>query len=114
MRLEIGNFYVREVCFGEKTSFADGLLTVNQQEALDFVRQDSHITQAELAIVHPGQMVRLCRSRRRWNLGFGWMAERCFQAIPESWQRREMAGCTRSKAVVSWRWASTGEDFRTA
>ena len=60
MRLEIGNFYVREVCFGEKTSFADGLLTVNQQEALDFVRQDSHITQAELAIVHPGQMVRLC------------------------------------------------------
>ena len=46
MRLEIGNFYVREVCFGEKTSFADGLLTVNQQEALDFVRQDSHITQA--------------------------------------------------------------------
>ncbi|WP_102398801.1 glycine/sarcosine/betaine reductase component B subunit [Haloimpatiens massiliensis] len=59
MKLEIGNFYVKDVVFGEKTSYNDGILTINKKEALDFVMQDEHITEAELYIVKPGDKVRL-------------------------------------------------------
>lgn len=59
MKLEIGSFYVKDVVFGEKTSYNDGILTISKREALDFVMQDEHITEAELYIVKPGDKVRL-------------------------------------------------------
>lgn len=59
MKLELGNFYVKDVVFGEKTSYNDGILTINKKEALDFVMQDEHITEADLYIVKPGDKVRL-------------------------------------------------------
>lgn len=60
MKLEIGNFYVQDMVFGERTMYSKGILTVNKQEALAFVREDLHITEADLVIVKPGDMVRLC------------------------------------------------------
>lgn len=60
MKLEIGNFYVKDIVFGDKLSFDDGVLTVNKEEALAFIREDDRITEAELYIVKPGDMVRLC------------------------------------------------------
>lgn len=60
MRLEIGNFYVKDIVFGTVTAYSDGILTVNKEEALALVREDPHITEAELQIVRPGDMVRLC------------------------------------------------------
>ncbi len=60
MRLEIGNFHVKEITFGDKTAFSGGVLSINKKEALDVVREDEHITSAELHIVNPGDMVRLC------------------------------------------------------
>lgn len=60
MRLEIGNFHVKDIVFGENLSFQDGLLTVNKEEALNFIREDERITEAELYIVKPGDEVRLC------------------------------------------------------
>lgn len=59
MKLEIGNFYVRDIIFGEKTEFVDGILTINKTEALKFVLEDKHITEADLLIVKPGDNVRL-------------------------------------------------------
>lgn len=59
MRLEIGNFYVKDIVFGAKTEFKDGLLTINKEEALGVVFEDEHITEADLHIVKPGDMVRL-------------------------------------------------------
>ncbi|WP_392485907.1 glycine/sarcosine/betaine reductase component B subunit [Haloimpatiens sp. FM7315] len=59
MKLEIGNFHVKDVVFGEKTSYNDGILTINKKEALDFVMEDEHITEADLYIVKPGDKVRL-------------------------------------------------------
>lgn len=59
MKLEIGNFYVKDICFGESNAYHNGLLTINKEEALNFIRQDEHITEAELYIVKPGDMVRL-------------------------------------------------------
>ena len=60
MRLEIGRFKVRDIVFGDKTSYCDGILTVDKEDALKCVHEDSHITDADLMIVHPGDMVRLC------------------------------------------------------
>ena len=37
MRLEIGNFYVKDIVFGEQLSFEDGVLTINKEEALAFI-----------------------------------------------------------------------------
>ena len=59
MKLELGNFYVKDICFGDETSLKDGLLTVNKEEALAVVKEDEHITEAELYIVSPGDSVRL-------------------------------------------------------
>ena len=60
MKLTIGNFYVKDIVFGNELSFKDGVLTINKEEALDFVKQDDRITEAELYIVKPGDSVRLC------------------------------------------------------
>jgi len=59
VKLELGNFHVEDIEFGEKTAFNDGLLTINKEEALEVVYKDEHITEADLKIVKPGDMVRL-------------------------------------------------------
>src|SRR6056297_3954956 len=59
MKLELGNFYVEGIKFGEETTYEDGILTINKEEALEVVFKDEHITEADLKIVKPGDMVRL-------------------------------------------------------
>ena len=59
MKLELGHFYVKDIVFGSETRFADGVLTINKEEALDLVREDERITEADLVIVKPGDMVRI-------------------------------------------------------
>ncbi|WP_099190993.1 glycine/sarcosine/betaine reductase component B subunit [Tepidibacter mesophilus] len=59
MKLEIGNFHVKDIVFGDKTFYKDGILTINKEEALAFVKEDEHITDADLKIVKPGENVRL-------------------------------------------------------
>ena len=34
MRLEIGNFYVKDIKFGDKLSFDDGVLTINKKHLI--------------------------------------------------------------------------------
>ena len=60
MKLEIGNFYVRDIVFGDRLSYQDGVLTIQKEEALEFIKQDDRITEAELYTVKPGDKVRLC------------------------------------------------------
>ncbi len=59
MKLELGNFHVEDIEFGDETTFNDGVLTINKEEALEVVYKDEHITEADLKIVKPGDMVRL-------------------------------------------------------
>lgn len=60
MNLEIGSFKVKDIVFGDKTAYCGGILTVDKEEALRVVREDSHITEAELLIVRPGMWSELC------------------------------------------------------
>lgn len=59
MKLELGNFYVKDIVFGDKTFYSKGILTINKEEALKVVKEDEHITEADLFIVKPGDKVRL-------------------------------------------------------
>ena len=59
MKLEFGNFYVKDVRFGNHTSYKEGTLTINKEEALKIVREDEHITEADLVIAKPGDEVRI-------------------------------------------------------
>lgn len=60
MKLEIGNFYVKEIVFGDCLSFHEGVLSINKEEALDYIKSDDRITEAELYIAKPGDEIRMC------------------------------------------------------
>ncbi|MGB5823247.1 MAG: glycine/sarcosine/betaine reductase component B subunit [Proteocatella sp.] len=60
MKLEMGNFYVKDVIFGDSTSYSSGILTINKGEALAFIKEaESHITDVDLIIAKPGDDVRI-------------------------------------------------------
>jgi hypothetical protein len=59
MKLQIGNFHVKDVVFGETTQYKDGILSINKEEALEFIQEDSHITFADIEIAKPGEDVRI-------------------------------------------------------
>lgn len=60
MKLEMGNFYVKDVIFGDSTSYSGGTLTINKIEALAFIKEaESHITDVDLVIAKPGDDVRI-------------------------------------------------------
>lgn len=59
MRLEIGNFQVQNIEFGVKSSYKNGTLTINKEEALAVVMEDEHITEADIILTKPGDDVRI-------------------------------------------------------
>ena len=59
MKLKIGNFYVKDIIFGETTKFEQGILQINKEEALRLVYEDENITDADLIIAKPGDKVRI-------------------------------------------------------
>ena len=60
MKLEIGEFYVKDIVFDSSLSFDKGVLTINKDEALKFIKEDDRITEAELYIAKPGDKIRMC------------------------------------------------------
>ena len=54
MRLEIGNFYAKDYQVWRQVILDDGVLTINKEKALDFIREDERITEADLYIAKPG------------------------------------------------------------
>jgi hypothetical protein len=60
VKLEIGNFYVKSIEFSNKTSYENGILRLSKEELLNFIKEDERITDADLHIVNPGEMIRLC------------------------------------------------------
>lgn len=58
-KLTIGNFHVKDVVFGAKNEYKDGVLTINKGEAIDFIKQDEHITDVDIEIAKPGEDIRI-------------------------------------------------------
>ena len=59
MKLEIGNFQVRDVVFGKETLFNDGILSINKDEAMAIIREDEHIIELDIVIAKPGDNTRI-------------------------------------------------------
>lgn len=58
-KLNVGNFYVREIHFGNKTGFQSGVLTVNKNEAINYLNPDGKLKNVELFVAKPGDSLRL-------------------------------------------------------
>lgn len=115
MKLEIGNFPVKEITFGPKTSYAGGLLTINKDEAIAKVKEDEHITDADLHIVNPGDMVRLVPVKDAIEMRC--RIEGCkglYPGVTSPIERQPGAKSTPSKARPCWLSASTGAVSRMA
>lgn len=63
MRLELGTFPVKDVAFGSRTRWHDGVLEVNKNELLQEVRADHRIVEADLDLARWGASVRITRPR---------------------------------------------------
>lgn len=59
MKLELANYLVKDAGFGDRTFFKDGILTINKEEAIRFIREDEHITECDIEIAKPGESVRI-------------------------------------------------------
>lgn len=59
MRLELASFPVAELLWGNKTAYDQGVLSLDKEELLSLVRQDSKIASVDLEIVHPGDHTRI-------------------------------------------------------
>ncbi|WP_350454481.1 glycine/sarcosine/betaine reductase component B subunit [Slackia heliotrinireducens] len=60
MKLTIGNVYVKDVCLGTENSFVDGILTINKDDAIAYLKEeDDHITDLDIVIAHPGDDTRI-------------------------------------------------------
>lgn len=58
-KLQIGNFNVKDIVFGEKTFYENGILTVNKEEAIKMADPEGKLTNVELYIAHPGESIRI-------------------------------------------------------
>ena len=59
MKLQLANYMVKDVVFGDRTFFHDGILTINKEEAIKYVREDEHITDCNIEIAKPGESIRI-------------------------------------------------------
>lgn len=59
MQLDLGSFPVKDLTFGSRTEFGDGLLTVNRDELRQMILTDHRITAAEIEIARPGESARV-------------------------------------------------------
>lgn len=58
-KLEIGNFHVGDIVFGEKTEFCKGVLTINKEEAISYIDPENKLINIDLHIVYPGDSARI-------------------------------------------------------
>ena len=59
MKLEIGHFSVKDVCFGEKTGFENGVFTINREEAIAEMNKEGKLKNVKLYIAKPGDSIRI-------------------------------------------------------
>lgn len=57
--LKIHNFHVENVLFGNETKYENKILYINKEEAIDFIKQDKHITNVDIEIARPGENIRI-------------------------------------------------------
>ncbi len=59
MKLEIQNFEVRDVQFGDKTGYSKGVLFIHKNELLNLISEDKRIKVLDIQVAHPGERTRI-------------------------------------------------------
>lgn len=59
MQLELGNIFIKDVQFAERTHVKDGVLYVNKEELGALIREDEHIIDVQIDLARPGESVRI-------------------------------------------------------
>ena len=59
MRLEMKYFDVKSARFGEQTSFAGGVLTIDKDELIGRISGDPRISSIDIVCAHPGERIRI-------------------------------------------------------
>ena len=59
MKLELRRIHIKDIQFGDETYVKDGLLTVNENELIDFLKEDGRIKDVRLDIARPGERARI-------------------------------------------------------
>lgn len=59
MRLEIGNIFIKDIQFGEKTELKKGIIYVKKEDILTAIGKDDVIKKIDIDIVRPGEEVRI-------------------------------------------------------
>ncbi len=63
MRLELAEFPVRDVHFGEQTAYNNGVLEINKEELVALILQDNKIASADLDLAFPNEQTRALNVR---------------------------------------------------
>ena len=59
MRLEVGNIFINDIQFADKTKVDKGVLYVNKEELAELLKEDEHIASVEFFIAKPGDSTRI-------------------------------------------------------
>lgn len=59
MHLELGHILIKDVQFGNQTTIKDGVLFVNKEELIDFIKEDEHLSKVDVEIAKPGESIRI-------------------------------------------------------
>ncbi|WP_046498673.1 glycine/sarcosine/betaine reductase component B subunit [Syntrophomonas zehnderi] len=59
MKLEIGRIHIKDIQLGNETSVKNGVLTVDTQGLIKFLREDERIKDVKLDVAKPGEKVRI-------------------------------------------------------
>lgn len=59
MKLELGNIFIKNVEFGEKTEVKDGVLYISSEEIEKIVLEDERIVSVNVELARPGESIRI-------------------------------------------------------
>ena len=59
MKLELNRINIKDIQFGDVTAVNNGILTVNKEEMINFLKEDPKIKDVKLDIARPGEKVRI-------------------------------------------------------
>jgi glycine reductase len=59
MKLDLQNFLIRDIQFGDKTEYSKGVLFINKKELVDLISEDRRIKRVDIQVAHPGEGVRI-------------------------------------------------------
>ena len=59
MKLELRRIHIKDIQFGKETSVKDGVLTVNEEELINKLKEDQRIKDIKVDIARPGERVRI-------------------------------------------------------